>query len=327
VRIFSGAFLLLALLCFSVFAIAAEVPSPALLVLNKGEANLAIVDPATLKVVAKVPTGNGPHEVATDGKLAFVANYGDQTPGNSLSVIDLATQRELRRVDLGSLRRPHGIIAHGGKVYFTVELNKLIARYDPQTDKVDWLMGTGQEITHMLVMNKDGSAIYTANILGDSVTALQQIPGPRGWQSTQIAVGKGPEGIDMSPDGAEVWVAHSKDGGISIIDTATKKVKDTLPMAMKHSNRVKFTPDGKQVFVSDAEGGEILVIDAATRKVVEHVKVGGVPLGIQMQPDGARAFVADAESGILVLDLKTLKVVGKIATGAAPDGMAWVSAR
>jgi YVTN family beta-propeller protein len=303
-----------------------DVPNPALLVLNKGEANLAIVDPATLKVVAKVPTGNGPHEVATDGKLAFVANYGDQTPGNSLSVIDLASQKELRRVDLGSLHRPHGIVAQGGKVYFTVELNKLIARYDPQTDKIDWIMGTGQELTHMLVMNKDGSAIYTANILGDNVTALQQIPGPRGWQATQIAVGKGPEGIDMSPDGTEVWVAHSRDGGISVIDTATKKVKDTLPMAMKHSNRVKFTPDGKRVFVSDAEGGEILVIDAATHKALEHVKVGGVPLGIQMQPDGARAYVADAESGILVLDLKTLKVVGKIETGTAPDGMAWVVA-
>jgi YVTN family beta-propeller protein len=321
-------FLLTTTFLFSALtALALDVPSPALLVLNKGEANLAIVDPATLKVVAKVPTGNGPHEVATDGKLAFVANYGDQTPGNSLSVIDLATQKELRRVDLGSLHRPHGIVAQGGKVYFTVELNKLIARYDPQTDKIDWLMGTGQEITHMLVMNKDASAIYTANILGDSVTALQQIPGPRGWQATQIAVGKGPEGIDMSPDGAEVWVAHSRDGGISVIDTATKKVKDTLPMAMKHSNRVKFTPDGKRVFVSDAEGGEILVIDATTHKAIDHVKVGGVPLGIQMQPDGARAFVADAQSGILVLDLKTLKIVGKIDTGTAPDGMAWVSSR
>jgi YVTN family beta-propeller protein len=205
------------LLYSAVLSFGVEVPNPALLVLNKGEANLAIVDPATLKVVAKVPTGNGPHEVATDGKLAFVANYGDQTPGNSLSVIDLATQKELRRVDLGGLRRPHGIVAQGGKVYFTVELNKLVARYDPQTDKVDWLMGTGQEITHMLVMNKDASAIFTANILGDSVTALQQIPGQRGWQATHIAVGKGPEGIDISPDGGEVWVAHSKDGGISII--------------------------------------------------------------------------------------------------------------
>jgi YVTN family beta-propeller protein len=325
VRNLSRVVLVATLLYSAALSFGAEFPNPALLVLNKGEANLAIVDPATLKVVAKVATGNGPHEVATDGKLAFVANYGDQTPGNTLSVIDLASQKELRRVDLGGLRRPHGIVAQGGKVYFTVELNKLIARYDPQTDKVDWLMGTGQEITHMLVMNKDASAIFTANILGDSVTALQQIPGQRGWQATQIAVGKGPEGIDMSPDGAEVWVAHSKDGSISIIDATTKKVKETLPMATKHSNRLKFTPDGKRVFVSDAEAGEILVIDAASRKAVEHVKVGGVPLGIQMQPDGARAYVADAESGIVVLDLKTLKVIGKIATGTAPDGMAWVS--
>jgi YVTN family beta-propeller protein len=324
VRNLSRVVLVATLLYSAALSFGAEFPNPALLVLNKGEANLAIVDPATLKVVAKVATGNGPHEVATDGKLAFVANYGDQTPGNTLSVIDLASQKELRRVDLGGLRRPHGIVAQGGKVYFTVELNKLIARYDPQTDKVDWLMGTGQEITHMLVMNKDASAIFTANILGDSVTALQQIPGQRGWQATQIAVGKGPEGIDMSPDGTEVWVAHSKDGSISIIDATTKKVKETLPMATKHSNRLKFTPDGKRVFVSDAEAGEILVIDAASRKAVEHVKVGGVPLGIQMQPDGARAYVADAESGIVVLDLKTLKVIGKIATGTAPDGMAWV---
>jgi YVTN family beta-propeller protein len=179
VRNFSGVVLLAILLLSAALLFAAEGPNSALLVLNKGEANLAIVDPATMKVVARIPTGKGPHEVATDGKLAFVANYGDQTPGNSLSVIDLASQKELRRVDLGSLHRPHGIVAYGGKVYFTVELNKLIARYDPQTDKVDWLMGTGQEITHMLVMNKDGSAIFTANILGDSVTALQQISGAR----------------------------------------------------------------------------------------------------------------------------------------------------
>src|SRR5260221_12518318 len=102
-------------------AAGAETPSTALLVLNKEEAVLAIVDPASGKVVGRVPTGEGPHEmtVSSDGKLAFVGNYGARTPGNSISVIDLVAQKELRRVDLGPLRRPHGITFAEGKVYFT----------------------------------------------------------------------------------------------------------------------------------------------------------------------------------------------------------------
>src|SRR5277367_6160322 len=120
-------------------------PSPALLVLNKAENSLAIVDPTTQKVVVRIPTGEGPHEIAasSDGKLAVVTNYGAKTPGHSLSVIDLITQKEIHRVDLGPLGRPHGILFADGKFYFTAELNKLIARYDPATNQLDWLLGVG----------------------------------------------------------------------------------------------------------------------------------------------------------------------------------------
>src|SRR5215813_10907592 len=78
----------------------AQVPAPALLVLNKNDATLSIIDPASGKTLGTVPTGEAPHELAvsTDGKLAFVANYGAQTPGNTISVIDLATRKELRKV-------------------------------------------------------------------------------------------------------------------------------------------------------------------------------------------------------------------------------------
>src|SRR3982750_320985 len=63
---------------------------PVLAALNKAENNLAIIDPVTLKITARVPVGDSPHEVAlsADGKTAFVSNYGAQTPGSSLSVID-----------------------------------------------------------------------------------------------------------------------------------------------------------------------------------------------------------------------------------------------
>src|SRR5580704_9737727 len=143
---------------------AAETPSPALLVLNKEVATLSIVDPSTLKVVGHASTGEGPHEVAasTDGKLAFVGNYGSKTPGSTISVIDIIGQKEIRRVDLGSLRRPHGMFFADGKVYFTAEVNKIIGRYDPAANLVDWLLGTGQNTTHMVMISKNLSKLYTA---------------------------------------------------------------------------------------------------------------------------------------------------------------------
>src|SRR5215510_11021638 len=103
---------------------AAELPSLTLLVGNKDENSMVFVDPATNKVLGKVPTGNGPHEIAasTDGKLAFVANYGTgPAPGSTISVIDVVNQRELRKVDISPLQRPHGLWFAGGKLYFTAE--------------------------------------------------------------------------------------------------------------------------------------------------------------------------------------------------------------
>src|SRR5579872_916478 len=135
---------------------AAETPSPALLVLNKEDNTLAIVDPATGKVAGLVPTGESPHEVtvSSDGKFAFVGNYGAQTPGKTISVIDLAAQKEVRRVDLGPLRRPHGVFFADGKLYFTAQVNKVIGRYAPESNLMDWLLGTGQDTTHMVMVAK-----------------------------------------------------------------------------------------------------------------------------------------------------------------------------
>src|SRR5688572_33293933 len=103
-----------------------------LLVLSKAENTLAVVDPDSLEVLRKVPVGEGPHEVvvSADGKTAFVANYGNQKPGNTISVIDIEAGKELRRVNLGPLTRPHGLYECGGKVYFTSETSCAVGRYD-----------------------------------------------------------------------------------------------------------------------------------------------------------------------------------------------------
>ena len=227
---------------------AADTPRAALLVLNKGDNSLAIVDPGAGKVVATLPSGPDPHEVVAFKGLAFISNYGGN---NTLSVVDLVAQKALSPVNLGALRSPHGLWVAQGKVYFTAEANKIIGSYDPASQQIDWLLGLGQERTHMIVVSPDAKKIYTANVNSDTISLIERgsgpggpgrFPGPGGppgfggpgpppgpfggggWNATHVVVGKGPEGFDVSPDGKEVWAANSHDGTVSIIDVSRKSV-------------------------------------------------------------------------------------------------------
>jgi YVTN family beta-propeller protein len=293
-----------------------------LLVLNKFENTLAILDPVDYHVIARVPTGDAPHEVAasTDGRLAFASNYGTgPAPGNSLSVIDLSSQKEIRRVDLGALQRPHGLFYSHGKLYFTVEGSRAIGRYDPAANKVDWLIGTGLIGTHMIVVTPDGNRTYNVNIGSDSVTSTDVATG----KMEVIPVGKSPEGISLSPDGKELWVGQNGDGGISIIDTATNKVTKVLQVTQVPI-RVRFTPDGKRVLISDPKTGDLIIYDAAARREVKRIPLGGTPVGILVTPDSKRAFVAQNGIGkVAVIDLASMNVIKTLDTGKGPDGLAW----
>lgn len=321
--------LLYAVACAAVLTVmlAGQAVPGRLLVLNKEDATFVIVDPESGAILGKVPVGQGPHELiaSTDGKYAFASNYGGgPAPGHTISMIDIAAQKETRRIDVSPLSRPHGLAFAGGKLYFTAEANKKIARYDPAADKIDWQFETGQNTTHMVLPTKDLRTIFTSNISSNSVSAIEQGSGGA-WTQTVIAVGQGPEGLDLSPNGREVWSAHSRDGGVSVIDVASKKVTQTIALGTKRSNRIKLTPDGKYALVSDIESGELVIVDAPARKEFKRVALGKSPEGILIAPDGTRAFVAvNGDNHVAVVDLKTWTVTRKLQTGDGPDGMAWV---
>jgi YVTN family beta-propeller protein len=319
-RLFACATLVLA------FAGTLAAQSSRLLVLNKEDATLAIVEASSGKVLGTVPTGEGPHElvVSSDGTFAFASNYGTgPAPGHTISMIDIGAQKEARRIDVAPLSRPHGLAFAGGKVYFTAEASKKIARYDPAANKIDWEFETGQTTTHMLLPLKDPRTIFTSNIGSDSVSMVEQAAS--GWAQTVIPVGKGPEGIDVSPNGREVWSAHSRDGGVSIIDVATKKVAHTIALGTKRSNRIKLTPDGKFALVSDLDAGDLVVVDAAARKEIKRIALGKMPEGILITPDGSQVFVAvNGDNNVAVVDPKSWTVTRRISAGKGPDGLAWV---
>jgi YVTN family beta-propeller protein len=311
---------------FVMTPVSAQTPSPALLVLEKSDSVLAIVDPATLKIVGRVAAGPDPHEVVAspDGKFAYITNYGGgRSAFHTISVVDLSAQKALPAVDLGVLRGAHGIDFADGKVYFTAEVNKAIGRLDASGKQVEWVLGTGQNATHMVIVSKDARRIFTSNIASDTITVIES-DNSGTWNETQVHVGKGPEGFDVSPDGKEVWAANSQDGSVSVIEVASKKVAQTIDVSTKHSNRLKFSPDGKLVLVSDAGASDVIVLDAAARSVKKKLTVGRGPEGILIAPDGSYAYVATAQdNSVAVVDLKSLEVTGHIATGNGPDGLAW----
>ena len=378
-------------------ASAQELTSPTLLVLHKGENAMAIIDPTTGQVLGRVPVGQDPHEltVSTDGKLAFGTNYNGSSErgGNSISVIDLASRTEVHHVELTPLSRPHGLWFADGKLFFTAEGSMAIGRYDPKTNKVDWVMGTGQDRTHMILVGKD-QKIFTSNVSANTISILERGGGPggppgggpggpgfgpggpggpppdgpppggqggppgggpgfgpppdgpggppagrpggpgrgpggpggQGWRQTVVAVGRGPEGFDLSPDGKEIWTAHSGDGQVSVIDVATKKVVKVIDAGARGANRLKFTPDGKTVLISELGGnGGLVVLDVASGIVKKRMKLGRGASGILIPPGGTVAYVAmTGDNAIAVIDLKTLEEKTRLKTGSGPDGMAWV---
>lgn len=333
---------------------AGSTPARALLALSKRDRTLAIVDPVSLKIVAKIPVGPDPHEVIADadGKLAYVSDYGGGAY-HTISVVDLVAQKALPPIDLGPLGGPHGLAFAGGKVWFTAEGAKVIGSYDPVAKKVDWILGTGQDRTHMIYVFDDLQRMVTSNVSSATMTFIEKTaghglgppPGPGGpprggrrgppprapgsdWEETVVAVGKGAEGFDVSPDGKELWAANAQDGTISIIDVAGKKVTETLAANVGGANRLKFTPDGKLVFVSSLSNPDLAIFDAASRKEVKRVPLGHGAAGILMDAGGSRAFVAcSPDNDVAVIDLKTLEVTGRFEPGNDPDGLAWAIRR
>jgi DNA-binding beta-propeller fold protein YncE len=348
------AFLLLAVA--PLFLQAEATPAQALLALSKGDLMLAIVDPATNKVVARMPSGIDPHEViaSTDGKTAYISNYGGGA-NNTITVVDLVGQKTTGTIDTGALRGVHGLDFAGGKLWFTAEGAKAIASYDPTTNKIDTILGTGQNRTHMVYVMPDLKKIITSNVSSATMTVFEKTaggggrgpgpgrgpggpppggppPGGRGpgrgpqsdWDETVIPVGRGAEGFDVSPDGKEIWAANAQDGTVSVVDLMAKKPAATLDANVSGANRLKFTLDGKLVLVSTLSGPEVTVIDAATRKTVKRINTGRGAAGIQMRPDGLVAYVGcTPDNYVAIVDLKTLEVTGRIDPGKQPDGLAW----
>lgn len=322
------------LVCALAMAVPGAAVADVLVVLNKSDHEAALVNPETYEVMAKLPTGRGPHEAATspDGRTTYVADYGSfavfrqgeqqETRGSTITVLDLRERKVKATFELGGYSRPHGIWVSrdGSRLWVTCEAQQSVLEIDAASGDILKAWKTGQQVSHMLVPTADEKKLYVANIGSGSATVIIRATD----EVKTIPTGAGTEGIDISPDGREVWVSNRGANTVSVINTSTDEVVASFDSGGQMPIRVKFTPDGKQVWVSNARSNSVSVFDASTRQLLGKVEVGVVPVGILMEPNGKRAFVANTNSNQLtVVDVASRKVVHTFTTGTEPDGMAW----
>lgn len=330
-------------------AVAPEPETPTdrrLLVLAKSGAEMLVIDPDRRTEVARVPVGDGPHEVAVspDGRTAVVCNYGGQKPGSTLTVVDVANAAAIGTILLqgeevvdGTTRqrtwlRPHGIrfLEDGTHVVVTSESTRRVLMVDVAAQKVVRALPTPQQLVHMVELSRDGSIAFGASIPDGTLAAIPL----DGTKPSVVVSGDGAEGIAVSPDGETVWVANRAADEVVVFDAKTLARLATLATAA-FPIRVAMTPDGTRALVSCAEAGCVQVFDTKARAPVRTIdlladktELSPLPIGICIEPDGKRAWIACQRGEFLALvDLATCAVVDRIPGGSGPDGMAFAQWR
>ncbi len=312
-----------------------------LIVLNKSENNAMIFDLRSDKLLAKIPTGEAPHEVAIspDKKFAIITNYGTrENPGNTLTLINLEKLTVEKTINLENYRRPHGVAwLDNDKVVVTAETNKSIIIVDAKSGEIIKTIPTEQDISHMLVLSKDAKKCFVANIASGSISIIDLKDSKL---LKNIFTGRGSEGIDITPDGNEVWVTNRAEDSIAIVDAKNleikKKIKvDGFPI------RVKISSDGKFAVVSCARAGEIAIIDTKDKALIKRVKTAEksdvetsgrlfgttfgdspVPIGIAFA-DKNLVYVANSNADIIsAIDIEKGEIIKTVKTGKEPDGIA-----
>ena len=309
-----------------------------LVVANQEGASATILDAATLKTVATVPVGQGPHEVAisTDGRWAVVTNYGLQgAAGNTLSVIDLAAEAPsvVRTIDLGIYQRPHGaaFVRSGTKLLVTSETSQRLLLIDFVSGRIDTAMATNARGSHMVTVQRDGRRAWTSNILDGTVTEYDV--DARTTKRT-FAVAPNVEGISATPGGVQVWVGSNTGKTVTVVNGADAKILGTI-RGFGLPYRVGVSRTGRSALVSDPSTNRIWIYDVGTRRELAQIDIAAekgvgtpaaqsAPQGITFDPIADYAYVTlHGTNQVVAVDLRSRKVMGFGGVGAGPDGIGY----
>lgn len=313
-----------------------------IVVANQQAASASVVDAATMKTLATLNVGTGPHEVAIspDGRWAVVTIYGDRAnEGNSVAVIDLAapTLAVTRTIDLGEYHRPHGaaFIQDGRKLVVTSEKSAKLVIVDFASGKVDTALATNARGSHMVAVRRDGKRAWTANISDGNITEFDL---ETRRTVRQLTAAPNDEGIATTPGGILVWVGSNTAKTVTIIDTQKGETIATLP-GFGTPYRIGISRTGRVAVINDPTNNKVFIYEIGSNRqlgAIDLAKVEGItpvaggtpgqsgagPEGVTFDPIADIAYITlNGSNQIIAVDLNQYKVVGVGAVGAAPDGI------
>lgn len=295
---------------------------------NGGEADperapansLAVIDPASNELVATVPTGIRPTDVASGQGNVWVANDADDT----------VTQVSTRRREVLSTTSPGaavgGVAVGPEDVWIADTSRSTLLRVDPDFRTVASRVRLAPLGDAFGETGPAPVAVGFGSVwVGDSVSSIARVD-PASGKSTNFAVGNSPIAI-AAGEGA-VWVVDDADHTLTRIDPASENaVLDTTTLGGQPS---AVAVGAGAVWVTNAEHNTVARVDPGDSSVTGTTKVGRRPTGVAVGEDAV--WVANSLSGTVSrLDPRTGDVEATVDVGEAPtdvtvaDGLVWVT--
>lgn|SRR5208282_78668 len=302
-----------------------------LLIANKGDQTLGIIDPDAGKQIATVPeSGVTGHEViaSPDGRLAYVPIYGNSgvgkpgTDGSNLVVVDIASHKIVGNVNFGHGVRPHCPMfgPKDGLLYVSTELDNAITIIDPRTLQIVGSVPTGRPESHMFAITHDGRFAYATNVGSGTVSVLDLAA-----RKTLDVISVAPmvQRIALSIDDRFVFTSDQSKPQLAVIDTSTRKVAQWIPMPATGYGSAA-TLDGKWLVIALPGAKQVGVINLTTMKLEHTIDVPASPQEVLIRPDGAVAYVScDASRKVAEIRTSDWTVTRLIDAGPGADGLAW----
>lgn len=323
--------LVLSLACFSLWGQEAEAPDGLLLVANKSDQTLGIIDLQQGTQIATVKeTGYTGHEVAAspDGERAFVPIFGDSgvgragTDGQTIDVVDLSSKRVIDSLDLGRPSRPHHAV-FGPKdelLYVTTELTESVTVIDPESLEVVREIPTGRPQSHMLAISRDNQRGYTANVRPGTVSVLDL---DSGALVKVVSVTEVIQRISVSIDGSLIFTADQESPRLAVIDAISLEIARWLDLPVVAFG-TKPTLDGRYLLITQPAVDRVVVLNLDSMELEHSIEVAANPQEILMHPGGRFAYVSCMDGGeVAEIDLREWKTSRIIEAGRAADGLAW----
>lgn len=302
------------------FANAQAADAATLIVGNKGEDTISLIDYETGEERARLPTGPQPHEAALspDGARAAVVAYG----GASIDIVDIAAARVVERIQLPLGAKPHGLAwLTDGRLIATAEgLSALLVLHPNKTLQV---IALDQARSHMVAVSPDGARAYVTNVNAGTVSVVDL---QAGVAVQVVQAGAAPEGIALTPDGAQLWVAERDGAQIRVFETSDMREIARLP-AGERPIRVLTTPDGALAVTSNFVDGALTLIDTARLEITGAIAVAEAPganlVTIILGPDGRTILAAETgHDTIAEIDIASRRVIRRFQAGSRGDGLA-----